>query len=208
LRPRTLRFVAKPAVFLLCLLPFLALVRGAWIGDLGANPVERVTDVTGEWGLRLLLLTLAVTPLRRLTGWSWPQRFRRMLGLFAFFYASLHLLTWAWLDQELSWARIVEDIALRPYVTLGFLAWLLMVPLALTSTRGMMRRLGRQWQRLHRLVYAVGLLGVLHYLWLVKADLLEPLVYLGLLAGLLALRWQPVERRWIAVGRLVRPRSG
>jgi methionine sulfoxide reductase heme-binding subunit len=203
-----LRFVAKPAVFLLCLLPFLALVRGAWIGDLGANPVERVTDVTGEWGLRLLLLTLAVTPLRRLTGWSWPQRFRRMLGLFAFFYASLHLLTWAWLDQELSWARIVEDIALRPYVTLGFLAWLLMVPLALTSTRGMMRRLGRQWQRLHRLVYAVGLLGVLHYLWLVKADLLEPLVYLGLLAGLLALRWQPVERRWIAVGRLVRPRSG
>jgi methionine sulfoxide reductase heme-binding subunit len=203
-----LRFVAKPAVFLLCLLPFLALVRGAWIGDLGANPVERVTDVTGEWGLRLLLLTLAVTPLRRLTGWSWPQRFRRMLGLFAFFYASLHLLTWAWLDQELSWARIVEDIALRHYVTLGFLAWLLMVPLALTSTRGMMRRLGRQWQRLHRLVYAVGLLGVLHYLWLVKADLLEPLVYLGLLAGLLALRWQPVERRWIAVGRLVRPRSG
>jgi sulfoxide reductase heme-binding subunit YedZ len=203
-----LRFVAKPVVFMLCLLPFLALVRGVWIGDLGANPVERVTDVTGEWGLRLLLLTLAVTPLRRLTGWSWPQRFRRMLGLFAFFYASLHLLTWAWLDQELSLTRIVEDIALRPYVTLGFLAWLLMVPLALTSTRGMMRRLGRRWQSLHRLVYAVGLLAVLHYLWLVKADLVEPLVYLGLLAGLLALRLRPVERRWMAVGRMIRPRSG
>lgn len=203
-----LRFVVKPAVFVLCLLPVLALVHGAWIGDLGANPVERVTDVTGEWGLRLLLLTLAVTPLRRFTGWSWPQRFRRMLGLFTFFYASLHLLTWAWLDQELSWARILEDIALRPYVTVGFLAWLLMLPLALTSTRGMMRRLGRRWQTLHRAVYAVGLLAVLHYLWLVKADLLEPLVYLGLLTLLLALRWEPVERRWIAAGRRVLVRPG
>jgi len=191
-----LRFVAKPVVFVACLLPFALLFHGALIGDLGANPVERVTDVTGEWGLRLLLLTLAVTPLRRLTGWTWLQRFRRMLGLFVFFYISLHFLTWAWLDQELSLARIFEDIAKRPYVTVGFTAWLLLVPLALTSTRGMMRRLGRRWQRLHRLVYVVAALGVLHYLWLVKADLLEPLVYALLLAVLLVSRWPSLFSRF------------
>ncbi|MCB1774962.1 MAG: sulfoxide reductase heme-binding subunit YedZ [Gammaproteobacteria bacterium] len=191
-----LRFVVKPIVFAACLLPFVLLFRGALIGDLGANPVERVTDVTGEWGLRFLLLTLAVTPLRQLTGWTWLQRFRRMLGLFVFFYVSLHFLTWVWLDQELSIARIVEDIAKRPYVTVGFTAWLLLVPLALTSTRGMMRRLGRRWQRLHRLVYPVAVLGVLHYLWLVKADLLEPLVYALVLAVLLVMRWPPLLSRF------------
>jgi sulfoxide reductase heme-binding subunit YedZ len=190
-----LRLVVKPIVFGACLLPFAWLLLGALTGDLGANPVERVTDVTGEWGLRLLLLTLAVTPLRQLTGWTWLQRFRRMLGLFAFFYVSLHFLTWIWLDQELSTARIVEDIAKRPYVTVGFTAWLLLVPLALTSTRGMMRRLGRRWKSLHRLVYASAALGVLHYLWLVKADLLEPLLYALALALLLALRWRPLSNR-------------
>lgn len=190
-----LRFVAKPIVFVVCLVPFALLFHGALMGDLGANPVERVTDVTGEWGLRFLLLTLAVTPLRQLTGWTWLQRFRRMFGLFVFFYISLHFLTWIWLDQELSVARIIEDIAKRPYITVGFTAWLLLLPLALTSTRGMMRRLGRRWQRLHRLVYPIAVLGVLHYLWLVKADLLEPLVYALVLAGLLALRWRPLVNR-------------
>ncbi len=188
---RWLRWLAKPCLFLACLIPFGLLVRATLEGDLGANPLERVTDVTGEWGLRLLLLTLAVTPLRRLTGWAWPVRLRRMLGLFAFFYASLHFLTWVWLDQELSWGKIVADIAERPFVTVGFTAWLLMLPLAITSNRAMMRRLGRNWQRLHRLVYLCGLLGVLHYIWLVKADLLEPLVYAALLALLLAARWRP-----------------
>ena len=186
-----LRFGVKPGIFLACLIPFALLAKGAVEGDLGANPLERVTDVTGEWGLRFVLITLAMTPLRQLTGWALWLRFRRMLGLFAFFYATLHFMTWVWLDQELLWANIVVDIAKRPYVTVGFTAWLLLVPLALTSTRGMMRRLGRRWKSLHRAVYAVGALGVLHYLWLVKADLLEPLIYLGLLAVLLLARWRP-----------------
>jgi len=187
----SLRFVLKPLVFLLCLVPFGLLAWGVIEGDLGANPLERVTDVTGEWGLRFLLITLAVTPLRRMSGWAWLQRFRRMLGLFAFFYVSLHFLTWIWLDQELLWANMVADIVKRPFVTVGFLAWLLLVPLAVTSTRGMMRRLGRRWKSLHQAVYVVATLGVLHYLWLVKADLLEPVIYGGILVGLLAARWQP-----------------
>ena len=193
------RWVVKPLVFVACLIPFGLLVRGAIDGDLGANPLERVTDVTGQWGLRLLLLTLAMTPLRRLTGWRGWLAFRRMLGLFAFFYVTLHFLTWVWLDQELQWANIVADIAKRPFVTVGFLAWLLLLPLALTSTRGMMSRLGRNWQRLHRSIYVVAVLGVLHFVWLVKADLSEPLIYAALLALLLLMRWRPAwfrSRAW------------
>jgi len=186
-----LRFGLKPLVFIACLIPFALLLKGVIEGDLGANPLERVTDTTGQWGLRLLLLTLAVAPLRRLTGWAWLQRFRRMLGLFVFFYISLHFMTWVWLDQELAWGNIVADIAKRPYVTVGFSAWLLLLPLAATSTRGMMRRLGGRWQRLHRAIYLIGVLGVLHYIWLVKADLLEPLLYASLLGILLAVRWRP-----------------
>jgi len=186
-----LRWVVKPLVFLACLVPFLLLLRGVLDGDLGANPLERVTDVTGQWGLRFLLLTLAITPLRRLTGWTWLLRFRRMLGLFVFFYITLHFLTWVWLDQELSWGNILADIVKRPYVTVGFSAWLLLLPLAATSTRGMMRRLGRKWQRLHRAVYAIGVLAILHYIWLVKADLLEPLIYAAVLILLLVVRWRP-----------------
>lgn len=188
---RMRRFLVKPVVFAACLLPFALLVNGAANADLGANPLERVTDVTGQWGLRLLLLTLAMTPLRLLTGWSVWIKLRRMLGLFAFFYISLHFTTWIWLDQELRWAQMVADIAQRPYVTVGFLAWLLLIPLAVTSTQGMMRRLGRRWKRLHRLVYPIGLLAIVHYLWQVKADLLEPLVYAAVLAVLLLVRWRP-----------------
>jgi len=190
-RDHWLRYIAKPLVFLACLVPFGLLVLGGVQGDLGANPLERVTHATGNWGLRLLLITLAITPLRRLSGWARLLRLRRMLGLFAFFYLSLHFLTWVWLDQELVWGNVVTDIAKRPYVTVGFGAWLLLLPLAVTSTRGMMRRLGRNWQRLHRLIYVAGVLGVLHYIWLVKADLLEPLIYAGLLGILLAVRWRP-----------------
>lgn len=194
------RFGIKPLVFAACLAPFAWLLRGAVTGDLGANPLDRVTDVTGEWGLRFLLLTLAVSPLRQLTGIAVVQRFRRMLGLFAFFYVSLHFLTWAWLDQNLVLQNIIADIAKRPFVTVGFLAWLLLLPLALTSTRGMMRRLGRLWQRLHLLVYAAGILGILHYIWLVKADRLEPLVYALVLSVLLGLRWPPLRKRVEAFG--------
>jgi sulfoxide reductase heme-binding subunit YedZ len=186
-----LRWVAKPLVFLVCLVPFLLLLQGALDGDLGANPLERVTDVTGQWGLRFLLLTLAITPLRRVTGWTWLLRFRRMLGLFVFFYITLHFLTWVWLDQELSWGNVLADIFKRPYVTVGFSAWLLLLPLAATSTRGMMRRLGRNWQSLHRAVYVIGVLAILHYIWLVKADLLEPLIYAAVLILLLVVRWRP-----------------
>jgi sulfoxide reductase heme-binding subunit YedZ len=190
-KDRWLRFGLKPLVFAVCLLPFGMLLQGVIAADLGANPLERVTDVTGQWGLRFLLLTLAVTPLRRLTGWRWLLRLRRMLGLFAFFYLTLHFLTWLWLDQELGWSNILADVVKRPYVPVGFTAWLLLLPLAATSTRGMMRRLGRNWQRLHRAIYAIAVLGVVHYIWLVKADLLEPLVYAGVLLVLLLVRWQP-----------------
>ena len=190
-RETWLRFVAKPVVFILSLAPFAWLLWGAVEGDLGANPLEHVTHATGDWALRMLLVTLAMTPLRLLTGSAAWIRFRRMFGLFAFFYASLHFVVWIWLDQELVWSNMLADIAKRPYVTVGFIAWLLLVPLALTSTRGMMRRLGRRWKTLHRAVYAAGVLGVLHYIWLVKADLLEPLIYAGILALLLAVRWRP-----------------
>lgn len=202
-----LRLGVKPAVFLLCLVPLALLAKGAVDGDLGANPLERVTDVTGQWGLRFLLITLAMTPLRLLTGSPHWIRLRRMLGLFAFFYASLHFLIWIWLDQELQWSNMLADIAQRPFVTVGFTAWLLLIPLALTSTRGMMQRLGRRWKPLHRMVYAIAVLGVLHYIWLVKADLLQPLIYAAILALLLIVRWRPhwmPRREW--VGRLIKGR--
>jgi methionine sulfoxide reductase heme-binding subunit len=200
LTPDRLVRLGKPLVFALCLLPLALLVAGAVTNDLGANPTEAITHTTGDWTLRLLLVTLAMTPLKHLVGQPWPIRFRRMLGLFAFFYACLHLLTYAWIDQGLDWQGIVEDVIKRPYVTVGFAAFVLLVPLALTSTRAMMRRLGRRWQTLHRAIYAIGILGVLHYLWLVKADLREPLIYAGILAALLLARLPlarlGVARRW------------
>lgn len=184
------RWLARPLVFLLCLTPFALLVADTIAEDLGANPVEYVTHATGEWALRLLLVTLAVTPLRRLTGLTALLRFRRMLGLFAFFYASLHFVIYMVLDRELAFETIVEDVLDRPYITVGFTAFVMLLPLAATSTRGMMRRLGRNWQRLHRLVYVIATLGVLHFLWLVKADTREPLIYAAILIALLATRVQ------------------
>ncbi|MCB1790909.1 MAG: sulfoxide reductase heme-binding subunit YedZ [Gammaproteobacteria bacterium] len=202
-----LRFVAKPAVFIACLVPFALLLKGAVDGDLGANPLEHVTHATGDWALRLLLVTLAMTPLRRLSGNTAWLRFRRMFGLFAFFYASVHLLIWVWLDRELAWGNMLADIAKRPYITVGFAAWLLLVPLAATSTRAAMRRLGRNWKKLHRAVYAIAILGVLHFVWLVKADLFEPLIYATVLALLLALRWRPaLQQRQALPGRSIKAR--
>ncbi len=189
LRPhRPIPFLGKPLVFAASLLPLAWVVWLGWQDQLGANPVETLSHHTGDWSLRFLLLTLAVTPLRRLTGWNRLQQFRRMLGLFAFFYVCLHFGVYLIFDQFFDLASIVEDVAKRPYITVGFTAWLLLIPLAVTSTNGMIKRLGRHWRRLHQLVYPIGALGVLHYLWLVKADLAEPLLYGGVLVVLLGYR--------------------
>ena len=178
----------KPLVFLLCLLPLGLLTWRVADGSIGANAVEAVLHFTGLWALRLLLVTLAVTPLRLLTGQAWLVRFRRMLGLFAFFYAMLHLTVYLVLDRSLMWDEIIRDIAERPYITVGFAALVMMVPLAVTSTRGWVIRLGKRWKTLHKLIYPIAVLGVLHFIWLVKADLREPLIYAGLLLVLLAVR--------------------
>lgn len=187
---------AKSVVFGLALVPLAHLVYWAWVGRLGANPVQTMTFLTGDWGLYFLLMTLAVTPLRRLSGWNWLQRFRRMLGLFAFFYVLLHFLTYLVFDQFFDLHSIAADVVKRPYITVGFTAFVLMIPLALTSTNAMMRRLGRRWQRLHRLTYVIGVLAILHYLWLVKADVRLPLTFGALLALLLGYRlWLYTQRR-------------
>ena len=188
--------VIKAGVFAAALAPFTALIFAAFTGGLGANPVETITHTTGEWTLRLLLATLAITPLRHLTGRVWLVRLRRMVGLFAFFYLVLHFMTYAVLDASLDLAYVVEDVADRLYITAGFAAFLMLIPLAATSTNGMVRRLGPQrWRKLHRLVYAAAICGALHFLWLVKADIREPLVYASILAVLLAARLPMVTRR-------------
>ncbi|MBL8472968.1 MAG: sulfoxide reductase heme-binding subunit YedZ [Rhodocyclaceae bacterium] len=189
----TLRAI-KCLLFVACAVPLAHLAWAAWQDDLGANPIEAITRGLGTWTLNFLLITLTVTPLRKLTGLDWLVRLRRMLGLYTFFYACLHLMTYVWLDQFFDWSAIVHDIAKRPFITVGFAAWLLLLPLAVTSTNAMMRWLGgRRWQRLHRSVYAIGVLAVLHYWWLVKKDVTLPLVYALVLALLLALR--AVRRR-------------
>lgn len=188
-------------VFLSCLAPLGLLAERAWYGGLGANPVEKVLRFNGHWTLVLLLVTLGVTPLRRLGGWSWPLRLRRMLGLFAFFYACLHFLSYVVLDQFFDWPAILKDIAKRPYITVGFPSFLLLIPLAVTSSDAMIRRLGgRNWKRLHRLVYLAAIGGVVHFWWLVKRDISEPLLFAAVLAVLLGFRLWP--RAWkIAVPR-------
>ncbi|MFT3806132.1 sulfite oxidase heme-binding subunit YedZ [Arenimonas sp.] len=178
----------KTCAHALALLPLLLLIRATLIDALGADPVAELTHRTGDWALRFLLLSLAMTPLRRALDRPWPIRFRRLLGLYAFFYASLHLCVYLVLDLSGYWAQILQDIVKRPFITVGFLAWLLLIPLAVTSTKGWIRRLGRRWGQLHRLVYAVGVLAVLHFFWLVKADLREPLAYAAILGLLLGLR--------------------
>jgi len=168
--------------------PLAGLGVSALHGTLGANPVETLEHTTGIWTLRLLLATLAVTPARRAFGWAWLARYRRTLGLLTFGYCTVHLSIYALIDLWDAWDTLVEDILERPYITAGFTGFLLLLPLAITSTRGWKRRLGRRWVVLHRLVYAAAVAGCLHFLWLVKADLLEPLVYSAILALLLAAR--------------------
>jgi len=169
--------IFKPALFIVSLLPFAYLVFGAFTDSLGTNPVETLTHETGEWGLRFLLITLAITPLRRLTGKPGLVRLRRMLGLFAFFYATLHFITYIWLDQFFDWMEILADIPKRPFITVGFVAFVLLIPLAVTSTKAMQRRLKKNWQRLHRLVYIIPVLVIVHFIWSLKADYLEPTIY-------------------------------
>jgi sulfoxide reductase heme-binding subunit YedZ len=192
----------RAAVILLACVPFALLAYDAINDGLGANPVEAVLHRTGDWALRLLLATLAVSPLRRWTGWSWLLHLRRPLGLLAFGYAMLHALTYVVLDRGLVWEDIVADVLERPYVTAGFTALVLMAPLAATSTRAAMRRLGPRWQQLHRLVYAIAVLAVLHFLWSSKLDRPEPVVYAGVLAVLLLVRLPAVlrGRRLVAQG--------
>jgi len=178
----------KPIVFLACLVP---LGRLAWLGfhkGLGANPIEFITHSTGDWTLTFLLVTLSITPLRRLTRQYWLISFRRMLGLFAFFYGSLHLMTYVWLDKFFDVHEMLHDIAKRRFITAGMTAFTLMIPLALTSTKWSIRKLGKRWQVLHRLIYFSAAAGVIHYIWLVKADLKKPLEYAFVLGMLLMYR--------------------
>jgi sulfoxide reductase heme-binding subunit YedZ len=191
--------VLKTGVFVACLIPLVMLAWQALTHNLGANPIDEITDQTGIWTLRFLLITLAVTPGRRLTGWNRLIQLRRMLGLFAFFYGSLHFLTYVWLDQFFGVEDIIADVMERPFITVGFASFVLLIPLAVTSTAAMIKRLGgKWWQRLHRLVYAIAIGGVVHFLWLVKADIQQPLVYGSILGVLLAYRlWDAYGRRWL-----------
>ncbi len=205
-----IRFVWKPIVFTACLVPALWVVGDLFeiTGSLGANPIEAMLDRFGIWGIRFIMITLAITPLRRLTGWNWLLRFRRMLGLFTFFYILLHFLTYAILDRGMVPSAditgvvlpsIVEDIVERPYITIGMVALVLLIAMAVTSTNGLRRRMGRNWDKLHYSAYVVALLGVWHFWWQVKSDFREPLIYAVILMALLGLRlwwrWQRSRSR-------------
>lgn len=193
--------LAKVFAFAACLIPLAWLVYDGYRDNLDANPIEVVTRSTGTWTLVFLSITLAVTPLRKLSGWNGLIKFRRMLGLFAFFYVCLHFTTYIWLDQFFDFAAIVKDVAKRPFITVGFASFVLLIPLAVTSTGGMVRRLGKRWQQLHRLIYLIAIGGVVHYWWLVKADVRLPLIYGAILAALLCYRlfraWAPLF--WLGV---------
>ena len=202
----------KPVVFLACLVPLGLLGWKAYSGGLGANPIEVITHATGDWTLRFLLITLAVTPIRVLTGRLWLIRFRRMLGLFAFFYGTLHFLTYIWLDKFFDWHEMLHDVAKRRFITVGFTGFVLLIPLALTSTPGWIRRLGgKRWLALHRLIYCSAIAGVIHYWWLVKADIHLPLEYGIILAALLAYRIAVWARARLGAGKakpLQQPHAG
>ena len=188
MQPEQIKWI-KAAVFAACLIPLARLVILGFGDGLGANPIEYITHSTGWWTLAFLMITLAVTPVRRLFNQPWLLRLRRMLGLYTFFYASLHFITYIWLDQFFDGPEIVKDVIKRPFITFGFAAFVLLIPLAATSTNAMVKRLGaRRWQWLHRLVYLIAALGVIHFWWLVKLDVDEPLLFALILAGLLIAR--------------------
>jgi len=206
LQPQHVR-VLKAVLFVACLIPVMRLGWLAMHHGLGANPIEYITRSTGWWILSFLMLTLLVTPLRRLTGWNWLLRLRRMLGLYAFFYVCLHFTIYIWLDQFFDLHDIIKDIAKRPFITIGFAGFVLLIPLAVTSTNAMVRRLGsKRWQALHRLVYVIAILGVIHFWWLVKKDITEPLIFAFVLAILLGVRAMWAARK-AAVSSAATPRS-
>jgi sulfoxide reductase heme-binding subunit YedZ len=195
---RQVKLIWKPVVFLLCLVPAALVATDALeiTGRLGANPIEEIQDRFGIWAIRFIMVTLAVTPLRRLTGWNWLVRFRRMFGLFTFFYVLMHFLTWLILDQSLLLSAIIEDVTERPFITIGFAGLLLLIALAVTSTDGMRRRMGRRWQKLHYSAYAVAVLGVWHYWWQVKKDASDAQIYAAILAVLLGARiWWKLRQK-------------
>ncbi len=177
--------ITKILIFLAALVPLERLAWKAFHDGLGANPVEVITHSTGDWTLILILTTLSITPLRKLTKQYWLIGVRRMIGLFAFFYGCLHFTTYIWLDKSFDVHEMIKDVYKRPFITAGFTAFVLVIPLALTSTKGWIRRLGKNWQRLHRLIYVTGIAAVIHYIWLVKADLRKPLQYAFVLGVLL-----------------------
>jgi sulfoxide reductase heme-binding subunit YedZ len=191
------KWILKPGVFLLCLCPVSLLGWDAYTDNLSANPIDDITDATGTWTLRFLMITLAITPLRSITAWHWLSRFRRMAGLFAFFYGLLHFTTYIYLDQFLDIDSILKDIAKRPFITMGFAAFTMLVPLAATSFDAVIRWMGgKNWKWLHRLVYISAICGVIHYLWLVKADTSRPLTYGAVLAVLLGYRiWEWAKKK-------------
>ena len=191
---------SKPVLFVLCLLPLAHMVQGFLRDELGANPIEAITHGTGDWTLRFLLVTIAITPLRRLLNQPDLIRFRRMLGLFAFFYGILHLMTWVWLDKFFDSREMLADVTKRRFITMGMFGFALMIPLAVTSTKGWIRRMGKNWQRLHRLVYFSAAAGVIHYWWLVKSDIRLPLLYGCILALLLVLRLAKKTRTTVKPG--------
>ncbi len=188
----------KVIVFIFALMPFCYLLFLILTGGLSANPVEDITHFTGGWTLIMLLLTLAITPLRRITKWNRLIRYRRMLGLYVFFYALLHFLTYLVFDQFFDVQAIIADIVKRPYITVGFAAFVLLIPLAITSNRMMVQRLGSYWKKLHQLIYLIAILGVLHFLWLVKADITEPLIYGFVLLLLLIMRLPAARVHWVS----------
>ncbi len=192
--------IFKIGLSIVSLLPAIALTLGAINDELGANPIEVLTRDTGDWALRFLLITLAVSPLRLSVGWHFLAAVRRMLGLYSFFYAVIHMLLYLWLDQFFDLSDIIEDVIERPFITVGFISFLALIPLALTSNDGMIKRLGTQrWNKLHRLVYYIAIGGVVHFYMLVKKDITEPLVYIALLAVLLGIRLYRYSRRtWIS----------
>lgn len=203
---RQVRLIWKPIIFLLCLLPAALIITDLFeiTGTLGANPVEAMLDRFGNWGIRFIMITLAVTPLRKLTGWNWLARFRRMFGLFTFFYILAHFLIWLMLDRGLYfsplseiWPAVAEDLVKRTFITLGFAALILLTAMALTSSAGMRRRMGQRWQKLHYSAYLVGVLGVWHYWWQVKKGPDDAIYYAAILALLLGLRiyWRARKKK-------------
>jgi len=197
------RQIIKPIVFALALVPTFYLIYGLLTANLGANPAETIQLQTGRWALKFLLITLAVTPLRRITGWNSVIQYRRMLGLFAFYYASLHFTSYIVLDKFFDWRAMIADVGKRPFITVGFTTYVLLVPLALTSTKGWIRRLGRKWQTLHRLIYLAAICAAIHFIWKVKVVSGDPVWYTGIVLVLLGFRLV-----WWLRKRAVRPARG